>query len=513
MAVSNSGMTLYEDNNTQASWAGSDDYDIEVSKDGGGSESWLVSKNGNETATLSKAVNLGTPKYMNFWMKSDWGSFYTEIIARLLDGTNTNSFSVATGGKNTTPNLEPEISGDFKPSVLQISEGSAGGTYVPANHTQFEINVDASSTGNIRSIVNHWIDGIWYGNGRTISGTPATTNIFQESHDLDTSNADYDGCSVSTDAGLVYYTDVTDATASTSSSSAVVFNAKSTTDGTLTLNVSGASTYSGMSFTTKGTTNLNFIPTDLGFSMSGGQISASGNCTLLAGQTYDGVVFNDRTSQNIAATMTDCAWNLCGLIILTGSITGGSLKNATGAVAIQTADLSKLASKPSFESDGSNHAVELTSIGSGNMPWDVTTVGYDEGVTGSPVTPTNTGNEDIYVSATSGTININVASGATTPSIRSAGAVVNVIAGQVTLTLTGLIDGIEVRIRQGSHTLQHTQDVAGGEVGYTYTYVANKKVTISFSGAGIIQSKIISLVLPAVNQSTLVTFENDPSYK
>lgn len=39
MAITNSGMTLYEDNNAAAGWSGSDGFDSEVSIDGGGSSS------------------------------------------------------------------------------------------------------------------------------------------------------------------------------------------------------------------------------------------------------------------------------------------------------------------------------------------------------------------------------------------------------------------------------------------------------------------------------------------
>jgi hypothetical protein len=89
-----------------------------------------------------------------------------------------------------------------------------------------------------------------------------------------------------------------------------------------------------------------------------------------------------------------------------------------------------------FLSDGSNHAVELTSIGGGSMTWNCFLTGYVTGSSASPVTPTSTGNEAIYVNVASGTLTINVADGASIPSIRSAGATVNVVAGQKTFSFT-----------------------------------------------------------------------------
>lgn len=81
-----------------------------------------------------------------------------------------------------------------------------------------------------------------------------------------------------------------------------------------------------------------------------------------------------------------------------------------------------------FTSDGSNHAVELTSIGGGSMNWSNDLTGYAS-------TDGSTGNESIFVNVGSGTLTINVTAGSSTPSIRTAGASVTVLSGQVTTTL------------------------------------------------------------------------------
>jgi hypothetical protein len=75
----------------------------------------------------------------------------------------------------------------------------------------------------------------------------------------------------------------------------------------------------------------------------------------------------------------------------------------------------------------SGHALELTTAA--DATWDSGLSGYDVGSLGSPVTPTATGDEAIYVNVASGTINISVAAGSPVPSIRRAGgstAVINV---------------------------------------------------------------------------------------
>lgn len=131
----------------------------------------------------------------------------------------------------------------------------------------------------------------------------------------------------------------------------------------------------------------------------------------------------------------DTTWNLSEPVTLTSpaTLTGCNFINATGAVSLSCSDLDSLF-PCNFVSDGSNHAVELTSLGGGSMGWDNILDGYVTGTVGSPVTPTSTGNEAIYVNVGSGTLTINLADGASIPSIRSAGATVNVVAGQKTFT-------------------------------------------------------------------------------
>ena len=154
--------------------------------------------------------------------------------------------------------------------------------------------------------------------------------------------------------------------------------------------------------------------------------------------TANGSVFSG-FDQGITTGSTGQTWNgdnfiECGTITLNSVLTNCNISNSVAASAVVCDTLADL-DNCSFTSDGSNHAVELTSIGGGTMVWDNTLTGYDTGVTGSPVTPTTTGNEAIFVNVGTGTLTINVATGATTPSIRSAGATVNVVAGQVTTTV------------------------------------------------------------------------------
>ena len=155
------------------------------------------------------------------------------------------------------------------------------------------------------------------------------------------------------------------------------------------------------------------------------------------------------------STATNCTYRRCDQISGTGTLTDCTIDSSTNASAILSSGLSTITGC-SFTSDGSSHAVELSSIGAGSMTWNNTATNYDAGATGSPVTPTTTGNEDLYVNVATGTLTVNVASGASIPSIRSAGATVNVVAGLATVKAVcqdsitkALISGVGVILRAG----------------------------------------------------------------
>lgn len=134
-----------------------------------------------------------------------------------------------------------------------------------------------------------------------------------------------------------------------------------------------------------------------------------------------------------------------------------------------------------FDSDGTGHAIELTSLGSGSMGWDNRLRDY-------AASDGSTGNEAIWVNVSSGTLTINVASGADTPSIRTAGAVVSVVAGLSTLAFTldpSIID-YEYRIYEvtARGSLDGAVEVAGQETAtvdnqsYLYTHVGGKVLAV-----------------------------------
>lgn len=186
------------------------------------------------------------------------------------------------------------------------------------------------------------------------------------------------------------------------------------------------------------------------------------------------------------SSASECSFVSCGTVSLAGtaSLTDCIFAEAD-ANAVQTADLDNL-SDCSFTRGSAGHAVELTSIGDGSMGWNCKLTGYATGSAGSPVTPTNNGDEAIFVNVGSGSLTITVADGAATPSIRSAGATVTVQVGLKTLTISNVISGSDVVIKTaGTLTkLQDDQDIAGTSTTYTYTYSAGTFVDVAVYAEG-----------------------------
>jgi len=223
----------------------------------------------------------------------------------------------------------------------------------------------------------------------------------------------------------------------------------------------------------------------------GNSFLGMGTITLAAGGTSTEVNTTKFTScgtTDVAngMTVTDIVWGLCSQITInaSGILANPTITNCIDAVSVLTSSLNNITGG-AFASDGSNHAVELDSIGGGSMTWDCSNTGYDSGAVGSPVIPTSTGNEDIYVNVGAGTITINVATGASIPSIRSAGATVNVVAGQVNVKVivlddsTGLgIDLAHVRLVKSSDksVIISGATNASGVVETNLTYSADRAV-------------------------------------
>jgi hypothetical protein len=145
---------------------------------------------------------------------------------------------------------------------------------------------------------------------------------------------------------------------------------------------------------------------------------------------------------------------------------------------------------------------------------DTTFTDYAAGTTGTNVANTGTPNgEAIYVAASSGLVQISV-DNSTIPSVFSAGAQVNVVSGQATLTVTNVITNSDVVIyTEGTITkLQDDQDIAGTTSTYTYTFSAGTFVDIKVYRDGYVPFFVYGFELGAANTTLPVAQQVDRNY-
>jgi len=182
--------------------------------------------------------------------------------------------------------------------------------------------------------------------------------------------------------------------------------------------------------------------------ITGGTWTGLALVTLRSNTTVEGVIFRQTGQITLnQATLTDC-----------------DVIENSGTSAVVTDDLADL-DNCSFESDGTGHAVELTSVGGGSMNWKCNDTGY-------AASDGSTGDETIYVNVGAGSLTITVVAGYTTPTIRTAGATVSVVSGAVDVTVTVTdVGGTEI---DGANVFLAADD--GGLFPYEET------VTISNSG-------------------------------
>lgn len=173
----------------------------------------------------------------------------------------------------------------------------------------------------------------------------------------------------------------------------------------------------------------------------------TGTLNLDGSHNFDSATMVSCAGLNVATAMTinNLTSVTSGKITLNGSakLKNSLIINNSNSKSCSTSTLANITGND-FTSDGSNHAVDLGTIGSDQtMTWDNLEGSYVTGSSGTNVGVTPTGNETILVSVSSGfTLTINIATGASIPSVADAGTggQVDVVSGQVT-TLVVVKDG------------------------------------------------------------------------
>lgn len=418
MAVTNGGMTLFTHNNSDVGWTGEDGTSTEVFWQGTGAQQWIVAKNSSETATHTLSADFSSSKYFNFAMLSTIAPFYTEITLE-LQSTASNFENFVLSNQTAGVTLRA-IDGQFKFStvICQFGQGTSTGTYARASHTVLRIDVDNSTSGNIRSVLNHYIDAMYHGNGRIIGGTTTGDQLFKESNDLDISSDTYDCCTLEFGGEIFSQTDIElTATAGNSYGETLVFRNNANTDNAHTLLISGTIDFINtiIKAETGATVAIDATAATL-FDMSGGSIVNGANIGFKSGQTIDGVVFTSCAEIDTnGATFSNCVIN-------------STTEATTGGILVNTEVEGELCSNLTFNTFGSNFAVYVAA--------SVTTFDMDNWVFDDP---NNTTNVALHWLGTSGTLTVNALNGTnlvTAGCTAESGGTVSVVANPVTTEIT-----------------------------------------------------------------------------
>jgi hypothetical protein len=440
------------------------------------------------TVQVSKqgiALFVAVPSALNFSTTESgqliyvWGNF---LAASLLNTQAANGFGIClSSGTPTASNYSlftyygsDNYAGGWVRMILDPTKTRSGGAGTLNTSNITHIGVFADVGGTTARFDNLILDACDVGNGLIITGT-STLGLFNE---LLTNEATQrygivrslnDSNSAVEIAGTLTLGD-TSATASTiTDEDSKIFAAEpiyyqgaevnAVPNSFAAINVVGGSGTNSLSLgqpvsTTGGRNGISIVGNDsytFGIDFSDGNVE-TGNWYGCSFENLAGSLTFDAASHNFkgnsisgcagftfvtGSEAVDCAFVNSAQITLSGTaaLTSCVITESSAASAVTTTELENL-SNCSFTKGATGHAVELTSIGDGSMNWDCSLSGYDTGSTGSPITPTSTGDEAIFVNVGSGTLTINVQDGASIPSIRSAGATVNVVAGQRTFTIT-----------------------------------------------------------------------------
>lgn len=227
-------------------------------------------------------------------------------------------------------------------------------------------------------------------------------------------------------------------------------------------------------------------------------------------QTPGAQVINAGDVQLRGITYAGMSFTSCTAVQTNGAtITGGTFKDSPLVVDTPT-NAAKISSSTITKTTGTAHGIAIGSATA--VPGSPASIALS-GITFSGYAPSNgsTGNEAINVLYTSGTLTINVTGGGNTPSIKTAGATVNVVAG-ATVTFTGLPTGTDIVIlTAGTSTILQQVDQNAGTT-YAWGYQGTPTVDVGFIKPGYIPQYLRNLTLGTTDSSIPVALQADRNY-
>lgn len=406
------------------------------------------------------------------------------------------------GGWQVVP-IDPNISG---------YRGTPTGSPNLGAVTYFAFRGDCAATAKSANFGVDAVDYVSYGSGLTVTGTSCTFSDFVTFDEGTTTNR-YG--LVRTRDGILYVLGILTigtSTLTTFSDSARVLVFP---DGRFSTGFSGLKFGLSNASSTFSLTNCSFI--GRGYS-NGFNQTASGSDTrpiltvsgTSCAMTWTGCLFQNFGTITLTSqvTATGCTFSQSGGLTLAG----GTLTACTidrPAVATSTAyitctnDLANI-SQCKFTSSGTGHAIDIQTAG---------TYSFVKNTFSGYATDSGTAGDRAIKNSSNGNVIINIDTG-DTPSINNTGSSTTTVNNTVTLTLTGIVSGSEVRIYSYNTTTERagSESVTTGSFSYGYTD-AGSKVDIVVFHKEYLYYRISNFTLPGASSSIPVSQTFDRQYK
>lgn len=458
------------------------------------------------------------------------GTMFTQanggLQLRIGDGTNNGYYNVA--GSDT-------YLGGFKKWAIAVASAARfatddEGTPDIGNVTQFGVVADVG-TATTR-FANFVVDAYDIGNGLTFTGSTANDHLFLES--FTAQDATKIGVLENSNGIIFCQSNLKfEGATQTSVNETLVF-----TDTVLDpnfvyqLDFTGTHVFTNTNINRSGSVSYDLDTTSATFTCTGGSFTGFNTLTIPSGQTWSGSVFQTGGTSSIASTVSDAAFNNCGILTLTGTLSDCTFKEHTGTEAVNTSNNSGTLTNCAFVGDGTttpDNAVNYGTVTGGvsaasplNIAWTSTLDnGANQSLWGGSAFAATTST----ISNANAAINIDVPSGSfvkiscgatsTVPTINKTGAgSIEVSANEVTLTVTNVVSGSDVVIlSQGTSTkLVDDQDISGTTSAYTYTYSAGTFVDIKVYRDGYVPLFVYGFELGSSNANLPVAQTIDRNY-
>jgi hypothetical protein len=491
--------------------------DTEVVKQGTASLSGILRTTGLNTRTYTSTTFDATGQHLRMWLNyASIGFLQTQANGGIR------LFAQDTGGAIGYWYLGGIDTYDGGWVLLQVDmdrafdSGSANRAII--NRTGFTLNL----TGAPRNATNTWFDYLVRGNGLTITGGTSGDAVLMDGiASVDASN----GYGAVRRVNSVFFvnTDLTLGTASDiyfeDSNQIIVFENQPVDGDLYKILATGAGTTSfkltsSVIKSANTATRFDLLLGDAGLetlTFSGNSVVNADQVRFKTGQTVDTVVFQNCSDiAPTGATLTGCTFSACGRVTLGAStLSGCSFLGSTGTAALLAGSSVAGVTNTEFVSSGTGHAIEITATGTYTF----------SGLTFSGYAASNgsTGNETVYVNVASGSVTINTDSAI---SYRTAGATVTVVAGQRTLTVTGVVPGSDVVIYDAevipdgnaNNVLQTSDAIAGTSATYSYTFAADTLVDVGVFRSGYVPFYVRNFLLPNSDQALPVAQRVDINY-